>query len=302
VPDEHWAFAPALDQAQAIAEGAIRPSELLALYYDRIARVDPDLNSYVLLTRELAEAAAAASEKRIAAGQPLGLLDGVPISIKETASLAGHRNSLGSRVFEHAIAEVDGYAITRLKSEGAVILGKTNAPEFGTRPITEGPMFPPAKNPVDRTRTAGGSSGGAAAALAAGLCALSHGGDGGGSIRIPASCCGLVGLKPSRGRISSGPLLGEDWAGLATTGVIARTVADAALGLARWPGISRATRTGPRLPSHSFRRRNGSLNRCGSAGPSTRRRPSIRRSRLPSNHSLENWAASVIRLGRYDPT
>jgi len=231
VPDEHWAFAPALDQAQAIAEGAIRPSELLALYYDRIARVDPDLNSYVLLTRELAEAAAAASEKRIAAGQPLGLLDGVPISIKETASLAGHRNSLGSRVFEHAIAEVDGYAITRLKSEGAVILGKTNAPEFGTRPITEGPMFPPAKNPVDRTRTAGGSSGGAAAALAAGLCALSHGGDGGGSIRIPASCCGLVGLKPSRGRISSGPLLGEDWAGLATTGVIARTVADAALGL-----------------------------------------------------------------------
>ncbi|TME44842.1 MAG: hypothetical protein E6I56_11025 [Chloroflexi bacterium] len=130
MPDEHWAFAPALDQAQAIAEGAIRPSELLALYYDRIARVDPDLNSYVLLTRELAEAAAAASEKRIAAGQPLGLLDGVPISIKETASLAGHRNSLGSRVFEHAIAEVDGYAITRLKSEGAVILGKTNAPEF----------------------------------------------------------------------------------------------------------------------------------------------------------------------------
>src|SRR5256884_4216997 len=92
-------------------------------------------------------------------------------------------------------------------------------------------MFPPARNPVDTTRTAGGSSGGAAAAVAAGLCALSHGGDGGGSIRVPAACCGVVGLKPSRGRISSGPLLGEDWAGLATSGVIARTVADAALGL-----------------------------------------------------------------------
>src|SRR5256884_8110375 len=92
-------------------------------------------------------------------------------------------------------------------------------------------MFPPARNPVDTTRTAGGASGGAAAAVAAGLGALSPGGDGGGSIRIPASCCGVVGLKPARGRISSGPLLGEDWAGLATSGVIARTVADVALGL-----------------------------------------------------------------------
>ena len=231
MPDETWVFAPALDQAQAIAAGSIRPSELLALYYERIARVDAGLNSYVLLTQELAERQAAASEKRIAAGERLGLLDGVPISIKETAALAGYRNSLASRVFEDSIAQVDGFAIARLKEEGAVILGKTNAPEFGTRPVTEGPMFPPARNPVDPTRTAGGSSGGAAAALAGGLCALSHGGDGGGSIRIPASCCGLVGLKPSRGRISSGPLLGEDWAGLATTGVIARTVADAALGL-----------------------------------------------------------------------
>src|SRR3989442_15115122 len=92
-------------------------------------------------------------------------------------------------------------------------------------------MSPPARNALDKPRTAGGSSGGAAAALAAGLCALSHGGDGGGSIRIPASCCGVVGLKPSRGRISSGPILGEDWAGLSTSGVIARTVADAALAL-----------------------------------------------------------------------
>src|SRR5438445_8209490 len=119
----------------------------------------------------------------------------------------------------------------RRKDDGAVIPGQTDAPGSGLRPVTEGPMFPPARNPGDKTRTAGGSSGGAAAAVAAGLCALSHGGDGGGSIRIPASCCGVVGLKPSRGRISNGPLFGEDWAGLATSGVIARTVADAALGL-----------------------------------------------------------------------
>ncbi len=222
---------PALEQAQAIASKQIKPRELVAVYYDRITRIDPELNAYVLLTRELAESQAAAAEKRIARGEKLGRLDGVPISIKETASLAGYRNSLASRVFEKATAQVDGFAIGRLKDEGAAILGKTNAPEFGSRPVTEGPMFPPARNPVDTTRTAGGSSGGAAAAVAAGLCALGHGGDGGGSIRIPASCCGIVGLKPSRGRISSGPLFGEDWAGLSTSGVLARTVADAALGL-----------------------------------------------------------------------
>ena len=229
--EETWAVVPALDQLEAIASRRIKPTELVALYYDRIARLDPDLNAFVLPTRELAESQAVAAEKRISRGERLGLLQGLPISIKETAALAGYRNSLGSRAFETSIAQVDSFAIGRLKEEGAVILGKTNAPEFGTRPVTEGPMFPPARNPVDPTRTAGGSSGGAAAAVGAGLCALSHGGDGGGSIRIPASCCGVVGLKPSRGRISSGPLLGEDWAGLATSGVIARTVADVALGL-----------------------------------------------------------------------
>jgi amidase len=231
VIDNAWAFKSALDQAHAVAARQVKPSELVALYYERIARIDPELNAYVLLTRELAESQAVAAEKRVARGEQGGLLNGVPVSVKETSALAGYRNSLASRVFEKSIAQVDSFAIGRLKDEGAVILGKTNAPEFGSRPVTEGPMFPPARNPVDKTRTAGGSSGGAAAAVAAGLCALSHGGDGGGSIRIPASCCGVVGLKPSRGRISSGPLLGEDWAGLATSGVIGRTVADVALGL-----------------------------------------------------------------------
>jgi amidase len=231
VISDAWAVKSALEQARAVAARQVKPSELVALYYERIGAIDSELNAYVLLTRELAESQAAAAEKRLARGEHLGLLDGVPVSIKETSALAGYRNSLASRAFENDTAQVDSFAIGRLKNEGAVILGKTNAPEFGTRPVTEGPMFPPARNPVDKTRTAGGSSGGAAAAVAAGLCALSHGGDGGGSIRIPASCCGVVGLKPSRGRISSGPLLGEDWAGLATSGVIGRTVGDAALGL-----------------------------------------------------------------------
>ena len=175
--DDAWALKSAIEQARAIAARQVKPGELTALYYERIGRIDPQLNAYVLLTRELAESQAAAAEKRVARGEQLGLLDGVPVSIKETAALAGYRNSLGSLAFEKSIAQVDSFAIGRLKDEGAVILGKTNAPEFGTRPITEGPMFPPARNPVDTTRTAGGSSGGAAAALAAGLAPLAQGSD-----------------------------------------------------------------------------------------------------------------------------
>ena len=135
--DEAWALKPAFEQARAIAAKQLKPGELVALYYDRIARIDPELNSYVLLTRELAESQATAAEKRIVRNERQGLLNGVPISIKETSALAGYRNSLASRVFERSIAQVDSFAIGRLKEEGAVILGKTNAPEFGTRPVTE---------------------------------------------------------------------------------------------------------------------------------------------------------------------
>src|SRR2546428_6587225 len=231
--DDAWALKSAVEQARAIAARQVNPSELIALYYERIGRIDPELNAYGLAPGELAESQAAAAEKRVARRERLGLLDGVPVSIKEPAALAGYRNSVGCGVFEASVARVDSFAIGRVKDEGAVILGKTNAPEFGTRPITEGPMFPPARNPVDTTRTAGGSSGGAAAAVAAGLCALSHGGDGGGSIRIPASCCGVVGLKPSRGGLPSGPLLGQDWAGLASNGAVPPTVAEPTLRLGR---------------------------------------------------------------------
>src|SRR2546421_1673657 len=203
--DESWAMKPALEQAHAVASKQIKPRELVELYYHRTASIDPALNAYVLLTPELAQSQAAAAEKRIARGEALGRLDGVPISIKETASLAGYRNSLASRVFENATAQVDGFAIGRLKDEGAAILGKTNAPEFGTRPVTEGPMFPPARNPVDKSRTAGGSSGGAAAAVAAGLCGLAHGGGGGGAVPGPAPWFGGGGLEPGRRRGSPGP-------------------------------------------------------------------------------------------------
>ena len=283
--DDAWALKPALDQARAIADKTIKPGELVELYYQRIGKIDPDLNAYVLLTPELAESQAAAAEKRIMRGQRLGLLDGVPISIKETAALAGYRNSLGSLVFEKSIAQVDSFAIGRLKDEGAVILGKTNAPEFGTRPVTEGPMFPPARNPIDRSRTAGGSSGGAAAAVAASLCALGHGGDGGGSIRIPASCCGIVGLKPSRGRISSGPLFGEDWAGLSTAAWWRGPSPMRRSASMPWPVTCRVTRTGRRSLNPFCPPRSVSRPLYGSAGRSMRRLPSTPRSRPRSRPS-----------------
>ena len=220
-------FAPALEQAAAVRRREVKAEELAEMYLERIERHNPELNAYWLLTPELAREAA----RRADAEPAGGLLAGVPVSIKDLNSIAGHPTTLGSRAFADQVFDWDGFAVGRLRAEGASLLGKTTCPEFGTRPHTEHGLHGAARNPWHREHTTGGSSGGAAGALAAGLCALSHGSDGGGSIRIPAACCGVVGLKPSRGLISSGPVFGEGWEGLSTEGPIARTVADAALGL-----------------------------------------------------------------------
>ena len=220
-------FAPALEQASAIRRGEISSVELTRLYLDRIDQLNPPLNAYVLTTPDLALEQARAAD----AESDGGALLGVPVSIKDLVSLAGYPLTLGSKAFENQVLPVDFFPVARLKAEGCPIVGKTNLSEFGTRPTTEHGLFGATHNPWDLKRSAGGSSGGAAAAVAAGLCAFAHGSDGGGSVRIPSSCCGTVGLKPSRGRISPGPMLGEHWAGLSTDGVIARTVADAAAGL-----------------------------------------------------------------------
>ncbi|MBS1886207.1 MAG: amidase [Actinobacteria bacterium] len=216
------AFSPALEQAAAIARGEAGAAELAAGYLERIERLDPRLNAYCLLTPELA------ARQEPAATGPLA---GVAVSIKDLVPLAGHPYTRGSRAFRDEVAEVDAFAVARLKAEGLRILGKTTTAELGGRPVTDHGLHGAARNPWDVAHTAGGSSGGAAAAVAAGLCAIAHGSDGGGSVRIPAACCGVVGLKPSRGRISLGPELGAPWGGLLTDGVLARTVADAAAGL-----------------------------------------------------------------------
>jgi amidase len=223
-------YASALEQAAAVRRKEVSSTELTQAYLDRIEKLNPKLNAYVLTTPEVALAQARAAD---AAGPTDGrhALWGVPVSIKDLVSLAGYPMTLGSRAFEDQTLPIDFFPVARLKEEGCPILGKTNLSEFGTRPTTEHGLFGATHNPWNLAHSAGGSSGGAAAAVASGLCAFAHGSDGGGSVRIPSGCCGTVGLKPSRGRISAGPLLGEHWAGLSTDGSIARTVADAAAGL-----------------------------------------------------------------------
>ena len=223
-------YASALEQASAIRRREVSSTELTQAHLDRIEALNPRLNAFVLLTPEVAlEQARTVDAAPSADGDHH--LRGVPVSIKDLTSLAGYPMTLGSKVFEDTTLPIDFFPVARLKEEGCPILGKTNLSEFGTRPTTEHGLFGATHNPWNLAHSAGGSSGGAAAAVATGLCAFAHGSDGGGSVRIPSSCCGTVGLKPSRGRISPGPLLGEHWAGLSTDGSIARTVADAAAGL-----------------------------------------------------------------------
>lgn len=217
-------FASALEQAAAVRRREVSAVELVDLYLARIERLDARLNAFFSTTPELArEQAAAVSDD--------GPLAGATSSVKDLVSMAGYPLTFGSRAFEDQVGQVDAFVVSRIKAAGSPILGRTTTPEFGSRPVTEFGLHGTTRNPWNLDRTPGGSSGGAAAALAAGLCAWSQGSDGGGSVRIPASCCGLVGLKPSRGRISPGPLTGEGWAGLSTNGVLARTADDAAAGL-----------------------------------------------------------------------
>jgi amidase len=222
----------ALEQAAAVRRAEVSPVELVDHYLARAEQWDEALGAYVLRTPDLArEQARAAEQAAVEArrdGEPerLGVLHGVPCPVKDLNFVAGVPCRLGSVVFS-LVPEADDNVVVRLRQGGLSFLGKTNTPEFGLPCYTETEIAPPARTPWDLQRSAGGSSGGAAAAVAGGLAPLAHGSDGGGSIRIPASVCGLVGLKTSRGRISSGPL--RDAPGdLPVNGPLARTVSDAA--------------------------------------------------------------------------
>ena len=214
----------ALEQGAAVRAGQVSPTELVEHYLERVGRLDQSLGAFVTVTPERARAAAAAPPDL--AGGPLA---GVPTAIKDLNATAGVRTTFGSALFADFVPDYSDELVLRIEAAGMVSLGKTNTPEFGSPCYTEPDpeICGPAVSPWDTSRMAGGSSGGAAAAVAGGLVPVAQGSDGGGSIRIPASCCGLVGLKPTRGRISSSPMYGEI-TGLATAGPLARTVRDAA--------------------------------------------------------------------------
>ena len=214
-------FKPASELATLVRTGQISSAELVAAALERIEALQPSINAFTHIDAEEALAAAEA----VTADDPRPFA-GVPIAIKDTAPVAGMPYTMASDIFGDFVAGHDAFVVRRIREAGFVIVGKTSMSEFGILPVSEPRRFGPVRNPWDIGRTPGGSSGGAGAAVASGMLPLAHGADGGGSIRIPASCCGLVGLKPTRGRISRGPELGDDF--LVQDGVLTRTVADTA--------------------------------------------------------------------------
>jgi amidase len=219
----------ALECAAAVRAGQVSPTELVEHCLDRIQRLDDGVGAFVTLTPDAARTAARAAEHLLlgADRDRLPPLLGVPTAIKDLTMVAGVPAQLGSALFADFVPSYDDTIVTLLRAAGTISLGKTATPEFGLPCYTETDIGPPARTPWDTSRLAGGSSGGAAAAVASGFVPIAQGSDGGGSIRIPASVCGLVGLKTSRGRVSKGPL-DLDATRLGVLGPLARTVRDAA--------------------------------------------------------------------------
>lgn len=222
------AFAGAARQAEMVRAGEVSPTELVRISLDRIARLDSELNSFRKVFAEKAMLEAEQAEARVKAGEERPLL-GVPIAIKDEIDVAGEINTHGTDAFSEPAA-ADSEVVRRLREAGAIIVGLTLLPELAICGFTESATYGVTRNPWDPQRTTGGSSGGSGAAVAAGLVPIASGGDGAGSIRIPAASCGIFGLKPSRGRVSLAPQV-EGWRGLAVEGCLSRSVLDTALWL-----------------------------------------------------------------------
>ncbi len=211
-----------LGLAELVARKDVKPEELLDAAVERVGQRNPRLNAVIFPCIEKARAA-------IRAGLPEGAFRGVPFLLKDLAAgLAGEPLTSGSRLFADFIPDHDTELTARYKRAGLVIFGRTTSPEFGLTSTTESRLHGKTRNPWNPEHTAGGSSGGAAAAVAAGILPVAHASDGGGSIRIPASACGLFGLKPTRGRVPMGPDVGEGWGGMSTAHVVSRSVRDSA--------------------------------------------------------------------------
>lgn len=225
--DEDTFYAGVAGQARMVREGQLSSRELVAACLARIDRHNPRLNAFTNVLHHKALAEADERDRARAAGEPVGPLDGVPVAVKEELDVAGEVTTFGGRG-NSVPAPRDAEVVRRLRDAGAVVVGKTAMPEFGQWPFTESVAFGVTRNPWHLDHSPGGSSGGTAVAVATGLVPFGMGGDGGGSIRIPAACCGLYGLKPQRGRVSSDPHEHLWWA-LGTAGPLTRGVLDSAL-------------------------------------------------------------------------
>jgi amidase len=220
--EEDYLALDAIGLAELIASRQVSAAEALEAAITRMTKVNPKLNAVTLDLSERARAEVREAKLR-------GPLAGVPFLLKDLGPhLAGTATTQSCRLYADDVAQSDSPLATLYRGAGLVVFGKTNTPELGLEPVTEPVMFGPTRNPWDLSRTSGGSSGGAAAAVAAGVVPAAHASDGGGSIRIPASCCGLFGLKPSRGRVSYAPK-DEGWGGFSCNHAVSRTVRDSAL-------------------------------------------------------------------------
>ncbi|MBM36384.1 MAG: amidase [Acidimicrobiaceae bacterium] len=218
----------ALEMRHLLLQGDISARELLAAHLARIERINPEVNAIVTLVPELASALADQADNAYARGEPLGLLHGLPVAHKDLVDTAGVRTTLGSPIYRDRVPDEDDLIVERMRAAGAVMVGKTNTPEFGAGSQTFNQVFGVTSNPYDTSRTCGGSSGGAAVALAARMLPLADGSDLGGSLRNPASFCNVVGFRPSPGRVPTVPSTNL-WLHIATKGPMARNVSDVAL-------------------------------------------------------------------------
>lgn len=226
--DVDLCFLPAAEMVSAVKKKKLSPVEIVDALLARIEKVNPKVNAYCTVVPEMAREAAKKAEAAVMRKGRLGPLHGVPVSIKDLTPTAGIRTTWGSKIFEHFVPDEDALVVQRLKSAGAIVMGKTNTPEFGAGGNTYNQVFGFTQNPWKPGYTCGGSSGGAAVALACGLGPLATGGDLGGSLRTPASFCGVVGFRTSAGLVPMYPsYLG--WDPLAVEGPMARTVGDTAL-------------------------------------------------------------------------
>ena len=214
--------------ARRLRDGEVSARDVLAAHLDRIERIDPSVNAIVTVAAERAADEAAAADEALARGASPGPLHGLPLAVKDLHLTAGVRTTFGSPLFADFVPAVDSLLVARERAAGAIVVGKTNVPEFGAGSQTFNTIFGATLNPYDLTKTCGGSSGGAAAALACGMVPLADGSDMGGSLRNPASFCNVVGLRPSPGRVPSWPAQ-LAWQTLGVEGPMGRTVADVAL-------------------------------------------------------------------------